>query len=371
MASPNILIIEPDLSFAQKLGSELQQLGFSTILRTDILDPDELLNITVPIYSIILNLELKNTEGITLYSYLKNQKNFKETTFSFLADDQDVFQLMKNMPLDRALVINKEEDFSEIISQILNSIPAMFRTSAEHQFMTEVCGELRDISLNEILSFCDKTCFTGNLLLTHDQDFSVIQFEKGTVKELNYKDYEMTEALSLFQSWNRGNFRLERKRYKVEEIRKLVRETDNGSGPLGDLPISHKDLFIDIFNFLTNYLAEQLSDYQLRRVYSESLEIFKSRHPFLKDFLFMPEDEDKIDIKFDVNTGNIEVLIDLFKQIFFNAKRYESELALNDIFLYLHELEPLLKQIKFYDYFLPTTTSYLRDETSANPYLIG
>ncbi|MEJ2634874.1 MAG: DUF4388 domain-containing protein [Calditrichia bacterium] len=370
MASQNILIIEPDLSFAQKLSSELQKLGFSTIFRTDILDPDELLNTTALIHSIILNLELKNTEGITLYSFLKNQKNFKETTFSFLADDHDVFQLMKNMPLERAVVINKEEDFNEIISQILNSIPAMFGTSTEHQFMTEACGELGDISLNEILSFCDKTCFTGNLLLTHDQDFSVIHFENGTFKELNYKDYEMTEAFTLFQSWNRGSFRLERKRYTVEEIRKLAKAADNETGPLEDLPISYKDLFIDVFNFLTNHLSEQLSDYQLRRVYSESLEIFKSRHPFLKDFLFLPENEDKIDIKFEISAGNIEVLIDLFKQIFFNAKRYESELALNDIFLSLHELEPYLNRIKFYDYFLPAVTTNLEKESSSHPYLI-
>jgi len=73
---PTILIIEPDLQFSQKLANKLHAFGFKTILRTNIQDPEELFKLKTSIQSIVLNLELKNIEGLTLYSYIKNHKLF-------------------------------------------------------------------------------------------------------------------------------------------------------------------------------------------------------------------------------------------------------------------------------------------------------
>ncbi len=367
MAS-NILIIEPDLNFSQKLTDSLNELGFTSYLRTDIADPEDLLEIRIPLQCIILNLELKSLEGLTLYSYLKNLKPFKGTSFAFLADSKNIFRLLENIPLERAILVNKEDDYDALLAEIVNNIPLPDASNATQGAMLELEGNLSDLPLDDLFLYCRKTCFTGLLFLSKEKEFGVIPYSFGTREQINYRNLSDERALDVFHAWNDAGFRLERTRFTSKEARQIAVSCRTKEGKEQESsPVNLSDLFEDIFTFLFTFLNEQLLEQNVSAIFYESLEVYNSRSSAGVEIFFNPGNEEIFSFSEAIRTDEIESLVNLVVEIFLNAKLYEPELNLRDFLDDIHELDPYLKEIHFYEFILPKNKRKQNKEGKAQP----
>ncbi len=351
MSLPTILIIEPDLQFSQKLANKLHAFGFKTILRTNIQDPEELFKLKTSIQSIVLNLELKNIEGLTLYSYIKNHKLFKNTTFTFLADDQNIFCLLENMPLERSIVVSKKIDFQEIIQKIINNISLFSISQTQFTHYTEATGRFYEISLDEVLKFCNITAFTGILFINRTEEIAILEFHLGKLQNIFYKNLPIDEALQELKSWTDGEFRLERQCYSVDEIKRLL-STHLNDNSVSMVNISINDLFYDLFYFLHNFLQDQMPEKLVISIFEKNINEFLNNNPQFIGFDYFPHTDEKVLFNLELTKDDIQPLINLFTNIFLSSKSNINEIDYHDLLDYLHEIEPYLRQIDFYKYFL-------------------
>ncbi len=343
MAFPNILILEPDIAFAQKLQKKLRELDYLAILKTAIQDPEELLKLSAPIHTVVLNVELQELEGFTVYSFLKEKKEFKESTFVFLADNHNIYILLREMPLERAIVLEKSLPFEQLMQKIINFIPIPTNYHSEHNYFREVMGELAELSLNELLDYCRLTLFTGYLTLSNLSQSAKIILERGEIQEVQFQHLPQFEALDILKSWKTGHFVLERKQMSVAEIKEVLSEKFSGSR----YHIELSDLFTDVFHFLYQYLSLQLTVFELNSILEKHIRVF-NENSSLKIF-FDPLTEDVFSIEGVVLLKNVPELVELLSDIFQEARKISSEIDLQDYFDYLQEIKPYLDEINFFD----------------------
>jgi hypothetical protein len=351
VAKPTIIIIEPDLNFAEKLSKSLKSDGIFSIIFQDISNIDKLFSVKETILSIVVNLELKGMEGLTLYSYIKNNKHFHKTTFTFLANNKEVFGLLKNVSLDRAIVLNKENTFKEIRANILQNIPLSKITIQKNLYIPELNGSFSEISIQDLLTFCSEVLWGGKLILHHKNDFAIIYLEYGKITKVYYKDYAIENAIEEFQKWESGGFRLERKKYTVERITKLLSRNKHSTFHK-KYTVEINDLVKDLYYFLHLYLSEQMPKSEVDEIFRKEFYLFKNKHVYSDKKLidFQANTEAKISIIEELTTENLIPIFELFKNIFFKAQELYPELELIELLDYLKELKPYLTEIDFYQH---------------------
>ena len=352
VSDPTIMIIEPNLEFSKILSRELKDLGYQTIIKTDVSDPDQLIRLPQNIITIVLNLELRSIEGLTIYSYLKNHKKFRNCTFSFLADDDNTFFLLDNMPLDRAIVLRKESKIKSLVSNIIDNIEYSVESTEAEDYSLDIAGKLEQICVSELIKFCEKTYFSGKLVLNHHNNFAIFIFDKGESISAKYKNLSLEDALSEIQSWYEGNFRLERLKYNITQMLNIVNFEDSINPKINEIELDISDLFLDVFSFLYTFLSNQVPGGQVNYIYQEGLQAFHLNNPSKKTFIFSPYSDEKIHFENILYESDIKPNVDLFKQIFSTAKSYHPEIELNDLLQKLNELEPYLNKINFFNLLL-------------------
>lgn len=367
MSYPNILIIEPDLSFASKITQELQKFNFNTLLRTDIEEPDQLASMTVPIHTIVLNLELKSIEGLTLYSYIKNLNKFRNTTFTFITDNENTFCLLENMPLERSVVCRKGDDFQTLISNIINNMNYSLPPETDSRYITEASGELSKIPVEDLLLYCSNTHFSGNTILTHEDQFCIIEFKLGQIEVVHFQTFDTEEALSEIQNWSTGNFRLERKRPTTEEMEIIISNLKTVVTQELNTLVGMRDVLIDVFNYLHQFLSEQFAMEEVNRLFEQALQAFKERHPDFVDLDFYPASDDKISLKQELSTEMGIKLAGLFRTIFHQAEALQPEIEIGDFLDRIEELDPFLRKLGLYEALFEQKANIVPDEVFKLP----
>lgn len=360
MSAINLLIIEPDLEFTQKIVNSLQRFNFHTLLRTDVSEPDDLLNIPIPIHSLILNLELKSMEGLALYSYLKAAKPFRKTTFTFLADDNDIFCLLENMTLERSVILNKKRPIDNLIQSIIDNIPISGNGQFDSKYITDLTGKTSQLSLKELLLYCEFSKFTGFLLLEKQDDFATVELQSGQIGAITYQNYQPAEALKLLETWTDARFRLERRKYGIADIKRILSE-NNQQIESPTTPVLDKgDVFMDLFNFLFKFLSEQIPPKKIISTFEGEIRKFKEKFPRLSSVKFNPDAEEVIEFVMNIEEQDEKALTQLLYSIFSSAKSFEPELDFTDFLVYVKEIEPYLQQINFYHTLESTLNIQLR-----------
>jgi hypothetical protein len=344
VAYPNILILEPDIQFAHKLQKKLRELDYYVVLKTQLQDVDELLDQAIPIHTIILNIDLGTIEGYTVYSYLKERKLFKDTTFIFLANNHNIYMLLKEMPLERARVVEKNLPFEKLIQEIINFVPLHMAYTADKQLVPELSGDLSHISARDLLEYCRITFFSGTITFSNLSHSAKVFFEKGTIKEILFRDFSFPEALEAIQNWSSGHFVMERKPLTVEEIKDVVSEKYT----TGEYKIELTDLFIDVFHFLYQYLSLQIPTFELHQIIESSIAHFNQHNAHLQ-LRFDPISEDVFAMNGMAIQKDVIPLIGLVADIFEKARKISEEIDWSDYFDYLQEIKPYLDSIHFFE----------------------
>jgi len=363
---PTLLIIEPDIDFARKLQDALNGMGYLSFLRTDVEDPHQIVETGFSFQAIILNLELKSIEGLSLYSYLKKSSKFRKTAFIFLTDNNNILQLLDKMFIEDAVVLNKKLGIKELVTRIINNIPFPDFNELMNRFYTELKGSLELLPVRTLLAYCENTCFNGFLYLLQKNSLCAIKFNNGKVKSVYIDGIPQSEYnFEIFQSWAKGEFRLERFRYNIFEIKHIFGNEINSSltAENGEITIDLNDIFTDLFYFLSSYLQDQLPDYLIDQIIVSAINDFKLKNELVKYIHYDPTIDEKFVFDESIKKEHIPYLIDLFQHIFLRAKSHQIELDFNDLFEHLRELEPYLKQINFYNHLLKDD---IKKETTAS-----
>jgi len=234
-----------------------------------------------------------------------------------LADDQNIFCLLENMPLERSIVVSKKIDFQEIIQKIINNI-----------------------SLFSISQFCNITAFTGILFINRTEEIAILEFHLGKLQNIFYKNLPIDEALQELKSWTDGEFRLERQCYSVDEIKRLL-STHLNDNSVSMVNISINDLFYDLFYFLHNFLQDQMPEKLVISIFEKNINEFLNNNPQFIGFDYFPHTDEKVLFNLELTKDDIQPLINNI-----------NEIDYHDLLDYLHEIEPYLRQIDFYKYFL-------------------
>ncbi len=359
MSIPTLLIIEPEINFARQLQEALNGMGYLSFIRTDVEDPHQIVETGFFFQAIILNLELKSIEGLSLYSYLKKCSKFRNTEFIFLTDNDNILQLLDKMFIEDAIILNKKIGIKELVSRIVNFIPFPDFGKLSNRFYTELKGSLEQLPVKILLEYCEKTCFSGFLYLSNKKSLCAIKFEMGRAKNVFINGVPQSELnFDIFKYWEKGEFRLERFRYSIQEIKQLFRKEPNVNpeSEKEKISVQLNDIFTDLFYFLSVYLQDQLPEYLIDQIIVSVINDFKLKNKHIKYVHYDPALDEKFVFDKQVKKEHIPFLIDLFTSIFLRAKSHQVELDFNDLFEHLRELEPYLKQINFFNYLLTSGT---------------
>jgi len=107
---------------------------------------------------------------------------------------------------------------SNMLSQRLKSANIM-RAEAEKIYQSRVApsGNLEEVPLIEILKFCEHNSLSGLVHLKSKNQKAELNFIKGQIQKIVYKDLPESEALDELMSWQKGQFVIEPAMFLIDE----------------------------------------------------------------------------------------------------------------------------------------------------------
>lgn len=128
-------------------------------------------------------------------------------------EDSEMFVLQKN---DFDVILEKFPSISlsmgKIVSQrlreTLKKASQLTKFQKTDALQTGPAGYLKDVSLIDLISFCEANSVTGTMHLTSGDKVGVFEFESGTLTNVRLGDIIEDKALDEMLKWNEGRFEI-------------------------------------------------------------------------------------------------------------------------------------------------------------------
>lgn len=336
MASPAILFLDEDISFLKRLSKEFRDFGYSTICKTSIHSITDLLEIEQPVGIVVCNLELGRFEGLTIHAALKNNQKFAKIPFVFVANDPHVYDFIKNMNLDDAIVVKKEMDLRKLTSEILSMIKPNGCQPDEKEYALAGQGPFGPGIFEHIRDFCQKNAFTGILTVKNAKEIAVVTFLFGQINNVLFKDFSKKEALEKIERLNGAAFILEQKLFKFNA------ELSENQQLNGNDMIGVKDVLVDLFYFVHQYFEKNVGYEATRLVFSTKFSEYQENFNWFSRVIYDPEIQEKVSISGEIFSEQIDSLVLLLKEIFTELSLRNGNISMEEFLAGLQEIKPYL-----------------------------
>lgn len=133
--------------------------------------------------------------------------------------DTHLWQLDKN-DFD-AMVLNNPSitlSLTHMLSQRLK-MANKARESSERYYKHQMAprGSLQEVDIIKLLKFAEENSLTGKILLFHDQNKAVFDYQKGQLQSIDYKGLDEDQAMDEILDWQDGEFVIEPSVFKISE----------------------------------------------------------------------------------------------------------------------------------------------------------
>lgn len=359
MVKTSVLIVEPNIEWANELASELNLFNLNTIIRSQVELDDELEAAGNQFSICVINAIMPNMEGYTLYSYLQTLNNWKTASFVLVADEEHLANSLKLLKPERAVVAWKGEGTGAIVQKIVNQIP--IDAYSENEYYPEFSGKIYSGYVNDIIDFLKITYASGKLILSEDTEYCILQFEHGEIVDTLHSFLSGESALNNVLAWERGNYRFERKRATYDDIHQLVTKKRLELKNAQEISVDLSDILTDLFSALYHFLAHQLNPQQVNEIYMEKLELFKKRYPTLKKCIFAPFGESVLIFKEQVVKEEIKAYLHYFESIIRLVYQKYPDLDFENLKMAIEELSPFLKNFNIFESVLENIDSVCKN----------
>lgn len=342
MSIKAIAIIEPDFSFLKKLSAELNQFGYVVYPRTEIRDLTDILEFEGQIQAFILNLELKESEGLAVYASLRKHFKYSKSRFIFLADETDLFNLVKNMELEDAIMLDKSRSFDFLMEEILNFLPPVVNETAIPTFSSVAEGSLSEISFSQLMQFCKETGFSGNLSITVEATKATLLIQKGKIFKIYFGELSQELALNKLRRLQAGTFKLEQKIYSEVDLKAFILSENNNS------LFSLKDLMVDLFYYLFDYFSKKIDEATIENIFSQKFAEYRLNFAWFDQIQYTDIEQERVVLNIEPDEDQTEILLLLFKELLLDLSLQTENFSQEEFLGKLEEIRPYLDQYKLW-----------------------
>ncbi|GAB4329183.1 MAG: hypothetical protein Kow0037_04110 [Calditrichia bacterium] len=346
MTRSSVLIVEPNIEWANELASELLRFNLDSIIRSQVELDKELEDAGNQFGICVINAILPNMEGYTLYSYLLSLRSWNLTNFVIIADDEYLANSLSLLKPDRAVIAWKGEGTSSIVQKIVNQLP--FENYFDTEYYPEVTGRISPGQIQEIIEYLKLTYASGKLIITNENDYCIIDFQDGEIADSLHSFLSGESAINNVLTWSNGQYRFERKRVTFDDIHRLVSEKRKKSTERQENQVQLNDVFTDLFSILYHFLTHQINNQQINEIFQVKLQDYRERYPTLKNCIFAPFGEAVLIFKEDVYREEIPAFLELFDSILNTIFQKYPELDFENLKMSLEEIRPFLSQYNIY-----------------------
>ena len=137
-------------------------------------------------------------------------------------EDSETFMLHKN---DFDVILEKFPSISLSIGKIvskrlrdtLQKATSMPKTQKIEAAQGGPSGNLKDVPLEDLISFCESNSITGNLIVVRDGNKGVFDFEAGSILNISLGTKKDDQALDEMLNWKEGDFEINVRPLKISK----------------------------------------------------------------------------------------------------------------------------------------------------------
>lgn len=282
MARMTGVLIDNDPLFNKELIRAFDELNIRLFVINDYKKITEIRNHIhiIPIFFLI-NIKSGDIEGLGIYKMLQNYYSNEEVRFYFLLNTESYSYLLNHLKIKIRYFIKSKNNISYIVSEIYKDA-ILSSIQQEGVYKQILKTNLKELPIEILLKYCEDFYFTGNLILKRMDQLVTIQYHKGLIEKIQYKDYGMEEALEKILEWHSGTIVLEAKVHSVTEIKEMYEYIFNLT-PEKWIPLEELlDLYYD---WISEYTGEYSLLKYLKYSYLELMSIFSILEGY-KDNIF-------------------------------------------------------------------------------------
>jgi hypothetical protein len=352
---PTIFLLIKEISYLNILSRELKRFGFSIIGKTKPTKIDEIIKLRSHIDCFVIDMDIEDYEALDIYTNITQEPQYKNSPFIFLTDDKYYNKSSENTLFDEAIIISKKNQMEYIMEEILNEIRFPKVSGLSEAYHTGATGNLNEIGLSKLLNFCSSVNFNGALILSYESSTGIILLKKGEIEQVHYKNLSRDEALRSLGSLDNAEFRLEHKIFRMEEVQKNLEDSN-------DRLFTVKDILIDLFYFTHKFFEERISNEITEFIFKNKIYEYSLLFPSVKKVNYIEKSQEKIEIRGNINNEELEVIISLFKEIYFELSSQNKDISSEEFLYYIEEIKPylenhgIIQKINFHNSTHKTTT---------------
>jgi hypothetical protein len=333
---PTAFLLIKDYSWLRNLSKELQDFGIKVVAKTNPDTISDLIESNVSVHCFVVDLEIEDFEGLTIHNKLIKNQLYRHTPFVFLAED-DSINHSDNVLFNSALIINKKMPIEHIVCEIINKIRFPENNEDVNSYKTGATGNLKDLSLEQLIQFAESIALTGAIIVSHFTSTGVIRLKNGKVWKVLYKNLDKEEALDELSKLDSATFRLEHKIYGIDDINYFYEKPQ-------EKEINAKDILIDLFYFTHKFFEEKIGQQITEFIFKNKIYEYSSLFSDIKKVQYVENSQEKIQIFGNIDNEQIDIIINLFREIFFELFSQNNDLSMEEFLANLDEIRPYLKQ---------------------------
>lgn len=217
------VLIDNNLDYDKKLIEKLGEYNFNTILINELEQIENIKGIlrAIPAF-ILINIKSGELEGLGIYKMLQKIYFNENIKYYFLVGNQAYVHLLNELKIKIKYFIEGQHKVDYIAMEIYKD-QIISTIQKDNIYKPILKSNLKDLSLNILMKYCEDFYFTGNLVLKRLDQIAIIQFQKGLIEKIKYQNYGLEEALDKILNWQSGSFILEARIHTIEEIKEMYK----------------------------------------------------------------------------------------------------------------------------------------------------
>ncbi len=339
MGRPTVYIYHKDINFVQTMKNRLEVFGVEVIGSVYSHDFRGVVEKEQGVDCLLLQVDLDTFQTLKLYGIFEEENVLKDIPVIALVNNDSLYDLLSKSSSSKLKVFHYHILFEKLVIEILNNLPfvSITRTNTDH--IVTLYGAFSEIPLHQLLDYTYQTFFTGRIVVQHGDVIGTIELRRGKVENIQYKELGGSQALQEMCSLTEATFHLEQKLCKKDELEEFL--SDNKI----HLPFTLKDLLIDVFYFMYQYLSTETDKGELVSIIKKHFaEASNTRLPNLY-VVYLENTQEKIHIIGEIENSHVGPLLGVLEEIYKEAAPKSTFHTFKDFINSLDELKPYLVQL--------------------------
>lgn len=349
MATSSVYLFFPEQEFYSELTQRLRPYGVSVEKKYRWEDLHLAFAHNSHSDCLLLQVHLGNFHSLIQSGIFRKFQEKEHAPVIALTHDASICALLEKYAGGEVEVVPANILLDRLVRDILNRLPVVAPGAGKSRSIATVFGKIPDLSLDNLLDFCNRVSFTGRIMIRQQPRKGMIELEYGKIVRIVCQSLPPVSALKTMLKMKEATVEIEQRIFHLADISEYIKKKR------GSADVSLKDVLIDLFYFMHRHFEPRVSPGEMETAVENILGEFSGPVMAAEGvyFIYNREWQEKLKIIGTIDHRRFRRCLDLFEAIFNELSPPDHLNSFRQFLDSLNEIKPVIQKLQPFDRIMP------------------